>query len=46
MRREPHLAHGGAEECLGRVVEGGVLAQLLRSHVGIGQHGGAGETVA
>ena len=32
--RESHLAHGRAEQRLGGVVEGGVLAQLLRSHGG------------
>jgi hypothetical protein len=29
--REPHLAHGRAQQRLGGVVQGGVLAQLLSS---------------
>jgi len=43
MRREPHLAHGRAEQRLGGVVEGGMLAQFLGTHVGVGQECGAGE---
>jgi hypothetical protein len=40
---EPHLAHGRAEQCLGGVVEGGLLAQLFRTHVGVGQQCRTGE---
>ena len=33
---ETHLAHGRPEQRFTRVVEGGVGAKLLRSHVGVG----------
>jgi hypothetical protein len=42
-RRESHLTHSRTEQRLGGIVEGGMLAQLLRPHVGVGQQGGAGE---
>ena len=42
-RRESHLAYRLPQQHLSRIVEGGVLAQLFRSHVGIGQQRGASE---
>jgi hypothetical protein len=40
---ESHLAHSRTEQRLGGIVEGGILAQLLGTHVGVGQECGAGE---